>query len=442
MSENGNHTPLVYMKNITQRFGLIEALSNVDFVVNRAEIVGLLGDNGAGKSTLIKVLTGIHRPTRGRIYFEGKPVIIESPKKARRLGIETVYQDLALVNLMSVSRNFYLGREPLKYVGPVPLLDQQTMNTQSVEALDQIGIKIRRPEEEVLRLSGGERQSIAIGRAVYFGQKLLILDEPTSALSVGETQKVLNYTLEAKKAGLSVIFITHNITHVYQVADRFTIISHGHKVGDFYKDEVNEREISSMIMGTPIPDRLVEVVRERRDEIAAVGEDLVEASAEQDALTRKTETRNRTLIIGGVIGIIFLCMLMLVGSGAFNPPPPTPLPTPTPTIVAEVPEAVQEKIDQLLNDPDPGRRAIAASWLGAERNRHPAALKPLIQALKDEAPEVRQNAARALGKIGDERAIEPLQELLRDNQSPVRDAAAEALQNAFGLSCSASDGCK
>ncbi len=441
-SENGKDIPLIYMKGITQRFGLIEALCNVDFAINRQEIVGLLGDNGAGKSTLIKVLTGIHRPSSGRIYFDGKPVIIESPKKARRLGIETVYQDLALVNLMSVARNFYLGREPLRYVGPVPLLDQETMNTQSVDALANIGIDIRRPEEEVLRLSGGERQSIAIGRAVHFGLKLLILDEPTSALSVGETQKVLHYTLEAKKAGLSVIFITHNITHVYQVADRFTILNHGEKVGDFYKDEVNEQEISSMIMGTPIPDRLSPVVQERAVEVRAIGDKLVESSAAQDAIVRKTEARNRNIVIGAVVGAIFLCLLMLVGSGAFNPPAPTPTPSPTPTVVAEVPEDVQERIDQLLNDPDVGRRAIAASWLGAERNQHPAALEPLIQALQDEAPEVRQNAARALGKIGDDRAIQPLQELLRDNQSPVRDAAAEALQNAFGLSCSASDGCK
>ncbi len=441
MTDNGNSYPLVYMKNITQRFGLIEALCDVDFVLHRAEIVGLLGDNGAGKSTLIKVLTGIHKPTRGQIYFEGMPVSIESPKMARAMGIETVYQDLALVNLMSVARNFYLGREPVRYIGPVPLLDHEKMNAQAVKALDHIGIDIRRPEEEVLRLSGGERQSIAIGRAIHFGSKLLILDEPTSALSVGETRKVLNYTLEAKKAGLSVIFITHNISHVYQVADRFTIISHGVKVGDFYKDEVSQEEISTMIMGEPVPAHLQAKVAERAVEVNTIGTSLRDASAPAAAEARQVEVRRRNLAIGGVIGMIFLCLMLLAGSGAFSPAQPTPLPSPTPTVIADVPEEIQAIIDQLLNDPDAGRRAIAASKLGAERFQHPASLEPLIAALQDEAPEVRQNAARSLGKLGDERAIDPLQELLRDNQSPVRDAAAEALQTAFGLSCSASDGC-
>jgi simple sugar transport system ATP-binding protein len=251
-----NGTPLVEMVDIHKSFGVVNALRGVDFQVNRQEIVGLLGDNGAGKSTLIKILTGIYTPTKGQIYFEGQPVEINSPHDARELGIETVYQDLALVPLMSIARNFWLGREIMQRYGPIAVLDKMQMSTRTSEALLDIGIHIRNADEPVGSLSGGERQSIAIGRAVYFGKKLLILDEPTSALSVGETKKVLDYTHAAKERGLSVIFITHNIGHVHEVADRFTIISHGQKVGDFYKEEVSEMEVAHMVMTGEVPQRL------------------------------------------------------------------------------------------------------------------------------------------------------------------------------------------
>jgi simple sugar transport system ATP-binding protein len=249
-------TPLVEMRDIVKRFGTIEVLRGVDFRVDRQEIVGLLGDNGAGKSTLIKILTGVYSLTSGQIYFEGQPVTINSPQQARTLGIETVYQDLALVPLMSISRNFWLGQEITRNVGPFEVLNQAEMAERTRDALLDIGIHIRNPDEPVGSLSGGERQSIAIGRAVYFGKKLLILDEPTSALSVGETRKVLDYTLAAKERGLSVIFISHNIGHVHQVADRFTIISHGQKVGDFSKQEVTELEVANMVMTGEVPERL------------------------------------------------------------------------------------------------------------------------------------------------------------------------------------------
>ncbi|GAB4444672.1 MAG: hypothetical protein Kow00120_14440 [Anaerolineae bacterium] len=439
---DGSRPPLVYMRDITMRFGLIEALRNVDFVVNSGEIVGLLGDNGAGKSTLINVLTGIHYPTAGQIYFEGKPVSIDSPKTARALGIETVYQDLALVNLMSIARNFYLGREPQQQIGPVRFMDKEVMNAQTVEALEHIGIEIRRPEEEVLRLSGGERQSIAIGRCVFFGSKLLILDEPTSALSVGETQKVLDYTLAAKEAGLGVIFITHNVGHVYQVADRFTIISHGHKVGDFMRDEVSQQEISSMIMGGPVPERLRAVLEKRNAEQRALHDLMEKAAAPTVQAAKQASARSRNTVLSVAAVGILLLLLLLAGGGAFSPASPTPTPSPTPTEEIEVPENIQALIDQLLNDADPGRRAIAASALGAERNRHPASVEPLIQALSDESENVRESAARSLGKIGDDRARGPLEEMLRDNYSNVRNAAAEALRDAFGLSCSDAEGCR
>lgn len=251
-----SETPLVDMRGIVKTFGSVEALRGVDFHVDRQEIVGLLGDNGAGKSTLIKILTGVHTPTYGEIEFEGKPVHINSPHEARELGIETVYQDLALVPLMSIARNFWLGQELARNYGPVRVLNHREMSDRARDALLDIGIRIRSADEPVGSLSGGERQSIAIGRAVYFGKKLLILDEPTSALSVKQTGEVLNYTRRAKERGLSVIFITHNIAHVHEVADRFTIIRGGRKIGDFYKEEVSEIEVAQMVMTGAVPERL------------------------------------------------------------------------------------------------------------------------------------------------------------------------------------------
>jgi simple sugar transport system ATP-binding protein len=254
--EKPKNTPLVEMRGIFKSFGSVDVLRGVDFVVNRPEIIGLLGDNGAGKSTLIKILTGVHTPTHGQIYFEGQPVSITSPHDARELGIETVYQDLALIPLISIARNFWLGQELTRQIGPLRVLDHQRMADKAREALRDIGINIRSADEPVGMLSGGERQSIAIGRAVYFGKKLLILDEPTSALSVKQTAEVLNYTRRAKESGLSVIFITHNIAHVHEVADRFTIIRGGRKVGDFSKEDVSEMEVAHMVMTGQVPERL------------------------------------------------------------------------------------------------------------------------------------------------------------------------------------------
>ncbi len=241
--------PIVHMENITKRFGSILALDNVTFTVERQQVMALLGDNGAGKSTLIKILTGVYRPTSGRIYFEGRLVDIDSPRKARELGIETVYQDLALVDLMSITRNFFLGRELVRRWGPFEWLDMRRMDRATAQVLREIGITVRSPRERVGKLSGGERQSVAIGRAMYFGAKLLILDEPTSALSVAETRKVLDHILEVKEKGLSVVFITHNVHHVYEVADAYTILRHGRKVGTYRKGELSVNDIADLITG-------------------------------------------------------------------------------------------------------------------------------------------------------------------------------------------------
>ncbi len=249
MSNNTNEKPVVHMENIVKRFGTITALDGVDFTVEKQQVMALLGDNGAGKSTLIKILTGVYPLTRGQVYFEGQPVRIKSPRQARTMGIETCYQDLALVNLMSITRNFFLGRELARKVGPINWLDISRMNDLTLTALADVGIKIRSPSEKVGKLSGGERQSIAIGRSVHFGAKLLILDEPTSALSVAETRKVLKYTLNAKERGLSVIFISHNVRHVYQVADAYTILRHGRKIGAYVKGDLTEDDIADIIAG-------------------------------------------------------------------------------------------------------------------------------------------------------------------------------------------------
>jgi simple sugar transport system ATP-binding protein len=191
---------LVKMVGISKRFGTVQALKNVDFTVKNQEVVGLVGDNGAGKSTLIKILTGVCPPDNGEIYFEGKKECIDSPKNARDMGIETVYQHLALIDLMSIARNFFLGREPVrKFAKVVDFLDRKKIDKVAKEALKDIGITIRSVDEEVSLLSGGERQAIAMGRAIYFGAKLLVLDEPTAALSIKESRKVLDYVTNARE---------------------------------------------------------------------------------------------------------------------------------------------------------------------------------------------------------------------------------------------------
>lgn len=241
-------TPLVEARRISKSFGKVRALVDVDFHVGRQEIVGLVGDNGAGKSTLIKIFTGVVTPDAGQLLFEGRPVRLTSPKDARALGIETVYQDLALVEQMSIARNFFLGSEPTTRAGPLRLLDVATMHQVTERVLREIGITtLRSAGEDVSILSGGERQAIAIGRTMHFGARLVILDEPTSALSVKETRKVLEYIAEAKRRGLSVIFITHNLYHVYPISDRIVVLDHGQKIGDFAREAVTIDDLVGLI---------------------------------------------------------------------------------------------------------------------------------------------------------------------------------------------------
>jgi len=247
---NMENEPLVKMVNIHKWFGKIYALQGVDFHVNHGEVVGLVGDNGAGKSTLIKILSGVYPPDIGEIFFEGKKVSFKSPKDAIRLGIETLYQDIALVPQMNIPRNFFLGREIEKRIGPIKLLDLKKMEQESLRALEAIGLRIINPRVSVENLSGGQRQGVALARAMCFKRKLLILDEPTNNLSVKETMKVLEYVERLKREGIASIFVTHNIHHVYAVADRIVILSHGKKVGDYLKDEISVDEIIQIIVSS------------------------------------------------------------------------------------------------------------------------------------------------------------------------------------------------
>lgn len=241
---------LIEAQGVAKRFGRVEALRHVDFWVGHGEVVGLLGDNGAGKSTLIKILNGLFPPDRGRILWEGKPIRLRSPREAQRLGIAVVYQDLAVVDLMNIHRNMFLGREDAvsTRIGPIRIFRPQIAKRQAERALSDIGIHVRDTDEPLMNLSGGERQSIAIAQAIHFSAKLLIMDEPTSQLSLKETNKVLHYIDQARARGVSVVFITHNMRHVYPIADQFCVLSHGESLGQFRRDEVTEDEISDLIV--------------------------------------------------------------------------------------------------------------------------------------------------------------------------------------------------
>ncbi len=241
--------PLIEVEDITKHFGSVIALGGVSLSVDRHEVHCLLGDNGAGKSTLIKTLSGVHKPTTGTFRVEGLPVAFDSPRDALDAGIATVYQDLAMIPLMSITRNFFMGREPLRGVWPLRFFDFSEADQVAREEMARIGIDVRDPEQAVGTLSGGERQCVAIARAVYFGAKVLILDEPTSALGVRQTSMVLKYINMVRQKGLGVIFITHNVRHAHAVGDRFTVLNRGQTLGTYGKDEVNLEELQNLMAG-------------------------------------------------------------------------------------------------------------------------------------------------------------------------------------------------
>ena len=277
----------IEVKDISKYFGSVIALSNVSMTVYPGEVMCLLGDNGAGKSTLIKTLSGVYKPSKGQYLVEGQPVDFNSPRDALDRGIATVYQDLAMVSLMSISRNFFLGSEPTKGWGPFKRFDLQAASHISREEMAKMGIDIRDPEQPVGTLSGGERQSIAIARAVYFGAKVLILDEPTSALGVKQAGTVLRYVAQARARGIAVIFITHNPHHAYPIGDRFTILKRGKTLGTFTKAELSRDEMIRMMSGGDELEKLEHELRgfSADSAIAELVEEVQEEKADIDRVT-------------------------------------------------------------------------------------------------------------------------------------------------------------
>lgn len=249
MTASNDGKPLIEVANISKSFGNVRALTDISLRVYPGEVHCLLGDNGAGKSTLIKVLSGVHPPDRGELSVEGKQVRFKSPRDALAAGIATAYQDLAMIPLMSISRNFFLGDEPTIGWGPFKRLDVRTADEITRVELNRMGIVIRDTSQPVGTLSGGERQSVAIARAVYFGARILILDEPTAALGVKEAGVVLRYIAHARERGLGVMFITHNVHHAWAIGDTFTLLSHGRSEGTFRKDETSRDKVISLMAG-------------------------------------------------------------------------------------------------------------------------------------------------------------------------------------------------
>lgn len=252
---------LIRMKNIYKSFGAVSALIDVDFKLNYNEIVGLVGDNGAGKTTLIKILSGVYLPNKGKIFFDGKEITLKSPMDAKKLGIETIHQNLALVEELNIERNIFMGREPISPVlgGFIGLLDGKRMEKEAQGILKNLKIPINSTKERVKNLSGGQRQSVAVGRSLHFRAKIIVMDEPTAALSVQETNKILSLTKSLREEGLSIIFISHNLYHVFAVADRITVLRHNRVVGERRTEETNMDEITELIVGEKVKESLPKV---------------------------------------------------------------------------------------------------------------------------------------------------------------------------------------
>ena len=242
-------TTLIEIEDLRKEFGHVIALAGVSLTVRAGEVLCLLGDNGAGKSTLIKTLSGVHQPSGGRFLVEGQPARFSGPRDALNAGIATVFQDLAMIPLMSVTRNFFMGREPTRGVFPFRRVDFAQCRSVTHAEMRRIGIDVRDPDQAVGTLSGGERQCVAIARAVYFGARVLILDEPTSALGVAQTSMVLRYITQVKGKGLGVIFITHNVRHAYAVGDSFTVLNRGRTLGLWRKDEIEMDALQTLMAG-------------------------------------------------------------------------------------------------------------------------------------------------------------------------------------------------
>lgn len=261
--------PLVELRNAGKRYGNVIALQDVSLAVGAGEVLCVLGDNGAGKSTLIKIISGLHPHDEGVFEISGTPVALTSPRDALNRGIATVYQDLAVAPLMPVWRNFFLGSEVTKGRGPFRRLDIEFMRRTARHELQAMGIDLRDVDQTIGTLSGGERQCVAIARAVHFGARVLILDEPTAALGVKQSGVVLKYIIQARERGLGVIFITHNPHHAYPVGDRFLLLKRGRSIGYHEKSEISLAELTGLMAGGAELEQLVHELRESGSEDAS-----------------------------------------------------------------------------------------------------------------------------------------------------------------------------
>ncbi len=244
--------PVLEGRDLSKKYGGLDALINVTIRIRRNEVVALLGDNGAGKSTLVKILSGAITPSGGQIFMDGSPVQLRTTREAKDLGIETVYQDLALVDCLSIEENIYLGKEIVKKQFGIEVLQNSKMKSGALKYLSEVGINIDDPDRLVSELSGGQRHAVAISKGAFWTEKILILDEPTAALGVQETNKILDMIISLRLRGLTIIFITHNMQHAFLVADRFFVLRAGEKVGEREKQETDPNEIVKMITGATL----------------------------------------------------------------------------------------------------------------------------------------------------------------------------------------------
>ena len=244
--KNGN---IIECNKLNKWYSGVHALKDFNLNIQKDSVVGLIGDNGAGKSTLIKILSGAHKADSGQVFFEGDEVKFRSTKEAMNLGIETIYQYSALIPEMSIARNIFIGREQVSYkIGSLGIMKRKEMDAAAMAALNNVELHLRSPETPVNQLSGGERQGVVIARAMYFKSKLLILDEPTNHLSVKETSKVLRFVEGLKKQGVTSIFITHNLSHIFPIADHLCVMARGEKIADMEKKDTTIEELTDLLV--------------------------------------------------------------------------------------------------------------------------------------------------------------------------------------------------
>jgi len=241
--------PLLRVENVSKRFGGVHALKEVSLTLCPGEVLALAGDNGAGKSTLIKIISGVHHADGGSLWYAGKEIKLDNPHQARAYGIETIYQDLALADNLDVGANVFLGREPVRRIFGFPFVDRRRMRVEAETTLRGLEIQINRLDVPIRSLSGGQRQSVAIGRAIHWKARVLIMDEPTAALGVPEQRKVMELIANLKESGVGIIFISHNLIDIFQASDRIMVLRRGSKVGERRTSETNSDEIVRLMVG-------------------------------------------------------------------------------------------------------------------------------------------------------------------------------------------------